>query len=98
MPREAIAGLGNLRRLALDYLDAEYGEGRPRPQMLKGHGLGHRRRGRVDVALIVGFDSFLDGLEAGSPGSGHVRLGPGAGFLGQQAEVTYDDEGFAGST
>jgi hypothetical protein len=34
--REAVRQLGDLRRLASGYLDAEYGEGRPRPRYLNG--------------------------------------------------------------
>jgi hypothetical protein len=95
--REAISGLGSLRRLGLSYLDAEYGEGRPRPELLKGTAWAIAVEIALMIAMIVGFDSFLDGLEAGSPGPG-AYVWDRIQFLGIRAEVSYDAAGFSGFT
>jgi len=93
--REAVRGLGNLHRLSLDYLDAEYGEGRPRPQLLKGTAWAYAVGFAVILAVIVGMDSYLDGLEAGSPGPG-TYVWDRFDYLGPRLEVTYDEVGFSG--
>jgi hypothetical protein len=93
--RQALFGLGSLRRLGLSYLDAEYGEGRPRPQLLKGMAWGIAVEFAVMLAMIVGFDAYLEGLEAGNPGPG-TYVWDRIEFLGMRAEVTYDAAGFSG--
>ena len=93
--RQAISGLGSLRRLGLSYVDAEYGEGRPRPQLLKGSAWAVAAEVTVVVAMIVGFDSYLYGLDAGRPAAG-TYVWDRIDFLGPRLEVTYDEAGFSG--
>lgn len=92
---EAIRRLGDLRRLSTGYLDAEYGDGGPRPQILTGVSWMVALSVVIVVATIVGFDSFMDGLEAGHPEPGTYTW-QSAAWLGLDGEVTYDDQGFAG--
>ena len=51
----------------------------------------------IVAATIVGFDSFLAGLEAGGPEPGTYTW-RSAAWLGLGGEVRYDDAGFAGFT
>lgn len=90
----AIRNLGGLRRLAIGYLEAEYGEGRPRPRLLKGIAWGAVASLVILVALIVGYESFLAGLEASTPDPGTYRWEV-ARVFGVSGEVTVDDSGFA---
>lgn len=92
--RTAIRNLGSLRRLAVGYLEAEYGEGRPRPQLLKGIAWGSVASLVLLVALIVGYESFLAGLDASTSAPGTYRWEV-ARVLGVAGEVTVDDTGFA---
>jgi hypothetical protein len=86
---DAIRGLGSLRRLALEYLDAEYGEGRPRPRILKGLFWAFAVEAVVVGWLILGLDSFSAGIAAADAGAG-VYGWDGARWLGGSADVTYD--------
>jgi len=93
--REAIRSLGSLRRLALGYLDAEYGEGRPRPQILKGLFWSTAVDIVIVVALLFSFESYMDGLEAAGADPGTYTWSTGRVF-GLTGEVTFDANGFVG--
>jgi hypothetical protein len=92
---EALRALGSLRRLALGYLDAEYGEGRPRPEILKGVFWTTAYDFAVVAAMIYGYESFLAGLETGGAEPGTYVWEPGR-FFGYTAEVTFDENGLSG--
>lgn len=93
--REAIRGLGSLRRLSLDYLEAEYGEGRPRAEFLKGLFWATAVDGMLLTGMVVGFESFIAGLEAGRPDPGTYTWSVGKVF-GVTGDVTYDEVGYSG--
>jgi hypothetical protein len=93
--RDAIRGLGSLRRLSLGYLEAEYGEGRPRPDFLKGVFWAAAVDFVIAAAIVISFESFMDGLEAGGAGAGTYAWSTGKVF-GITGEVTFDAKGFTG--
>jgi hypothetical protein len=67
---EAVRGLGSLRRLAAGYLDAEYGEGGPRPRWLNGLAWAAIADLFVLGIMFVGWGAFIDGIVAASPHAG----------------------------
>jgi hypothetical protein len=89
---EAIQGLGDLRRLGREYLDAEYGH-RPRPHVLHGVLVALAIEAMIVVALIGGFQSFLAGLESGGPPAPGTYVWNSLTALGLSGEVTYDANG-----
>lgn len=92
---EAVRRLGPLRRLAAEYVVAEYGEDRPRPHYLKGVFwtiLAELAWLALIVAQLVAFDAGLD--RAGIT-DGTYEYRP-LGALGPRYEVTYEDGGFGG--
>jgi hypothetical protein len=87
---QAVRSLGNLRRLAVGYLDAEYGEDRPRP---------HWRKATfwvlaVEITLLLlafaGHSSFVAGVEAADPRPDGTYTWDGLTFLGVEGDVTYE--------
>jgi len=63
----AVRQLGNLRRLAAGYLDAEYGAGRPRPRWLKGLFWALAVESVSLSGWILGQSAFLAGVRATDP-------------------------------
>lgn len=99
----AVAHLGDLRRLANGYLDAEYGDGRPRVRYLKAFFWTMAAELLVIVAMFAGHDSFLAGLEAGRVSPDGVYAWQQLDWLGITGDVTYrqgelDSFGFSLST
>jgi hypothetical protein len=88
---EAIRQLGSLRRLAIEYLDAEYGGGK-RPRWVTGLAWGVGMEILFSTAIIARTTGFMDGLEAGRPGDGTYSVRPLGGW-GPIFEVTYVDGG-----
>jgi hypothetical protein len=93
--REAVRRLGNPRRLAVDYLDAEYGEGRPRPHYAAGV-----RWAVIFViaymgATMIWFEGFMAGVDAAGPRSdGNFSWGGGPWL--PAGDVIYQDGHFNG--
>jgi hypothetical protein len=91
----AIRNLGPVRRLAAGYLDAEYGDDRPRPRYLKGVFwtiLVEAVLGLLVAGRLVAFDT---GLAAAGPGAGEYAFRPLGGW-GPVYRVSYDETGYAG--
>jgi hypothetical protein len=65
--REALRRLGGLRQLAGGYLDAELGEGRPRPSWLRGLLWALAVEAVLLAATFAGNQAFMDGVRAGDP-------------------------------
>jgi hypothetical protein len=88
--REAIRRLGSLRRLAVDYVDNEYGD-RPRPRWLHG-ALWTLTVEIVIMALaFVGHDGFRAGIEAANPRPDGDFTWTGLSVLGIGGDATYVD-------
>ena len=88
--REAIRRLGPLRRLAVDYVDNEYGD-RPRPRWLHG-ALWTLTVEIVIMALaFVGHDGFRAGIEAANPRPDGDFTWTGLSVLGIGGDATYVD-------
>ena len=85
---EAVRRLGSLRRLGASYLDAEYGEGRPRPSLWRGIFW----ESLVGIFLIQGsfaaLSAFMRGLEA-RPGAEGTFVWDEMATTIFWAEVTY---------
>lgn len=92
---QALRDLGSIRRIALDYLDAEYGEHRPRPRVFKGVFWALLIEMVILSWAVVGHEAFTAGLEsAGQPPGTYSWSAMRA--LGVATEVSFDDTGFAG--
>jgi hypothetical protein len=63
----AVRELGNLRRVAAEYLDAEYGAGRPRPRWVKGMFWALLVELAFGVSWFVGDIAYLDGVLTADP-------------------------------
>jgi hypothetical protein len=61
--------LGGLRRLSGGYLDAELGEGRPRPSWLRGLLWALAVEAVLLAATFAGNQAFMDGVRTGDPGA-----------------------------
>lgn len=94
---QAVRRLGSLRRLATDYLEAEYGQGRPRPRWLSAMFWVLA----VEIVLLgftfVGHSAFVAGVEAANPHPSGTYSWNSLQLLGVEGDVTYDDRGFAGA-
>jgi hypothetical protein len=92
---QAIRQLGNLRRLAADYLDAEYGDG-PRPHWGKAVRWAF---GVEAVLLVLAFAShaaFVAGIEAADPDPSGTYHWTSLAALGVYGTVSCDEGAFAG--
>jgi len=76
--REAVRRLGPLRRLGLDYLDAEFGELRPRPNGLHGLAWGIAAGALLVTSMVAGSEAYSSGLRSAHAGAGTYghRLAP----------------------
>ena len=90
---QAVARLGSLRRLAADYLEAEYGQDGPRPRWLRGVFWALA----VEAVLLgfthVGLTAFSAGVEAANPQPSGTYTWPGLPLFGIGGGVTYDSQG-----
>jgi hypothetical protein len=96
--RDAVRQLGDLRSVADDYLDAEYGDPRRRPRWRTGMYWALYLDAIILTAGLIGFLSFMDGvLAAAGPGtSGTYRLPGYLNLFGFHGEVTVDSGEFGG--
>jgi hypothetical protein len=96
--RAAVRQLGDLRGVADDYLDAEYGDQRRRPRWRTGMYWALYFDGVMFTAGLIGFLSFMDGvLAAAGPGtSGTYRLPGYVNAFGFTGEITVDGGEFGG--
>lgn len=86
--REAVRRLGPLRRLAAGYLDAEFGDVRPRPSWAKGMVWAVAAELVLLTALFAGTIGFSAGLDAVKLKSGTYRWAP-LGDLGPHYVETW---------
>jgi hypothetical protein len=93
----AVRQLGDLKELAEGYLEVEYGPPARRPQWRKGIFWAVAAELLVMLTSLVGFVSFMDGVQAaGGHASGTYRWGGWLGSWGPTGEVTLDDGMFSG--
>lgn len=92
---EAVRGLGSVRRLAIDYLEAEY-DGGPRPSLLRGFGWTMAAGLILVMVVFVGHSAFIDGVEAANQRPNGTYAWGGWDLLGVRGEVTYADGQFEG--
>ena len=89
----ALRRLGNLRRLAADYLDAEFTTG-PRPRWAKGLAWALVAELILLVSAVSGATAFTTGVETTDPAAGTYTWAPLGG--GVRYEHLVDATGFAG--
>jgi hypothetical protein len=94
---QALRDLGSVRRIALDYLDAEYGEHRPRPRVLKGIFWALLVEMVILSWFFVGQEGFVSGLQAAGQPAGTFSWTM-LQALGIESEVTFDDTGIRGAS
>lgn len=96
--RAAVRQLGDLRRVADDYLEAEYGDHGRRPRWRTGMYWALYLDAVILTAGVIGFMSFLDGvLAAAGPGTSGTYPLPGyMNVFGFTGEVTVDGGEFGG--
>jgi hypothetical protein len=85
---QAVRGLGSLRRLAADYLDAEYGEGGRRPRWLNGLAWAVVVEVLVLGIMFAGWSAFIDGIVAANPHAAGTYNWGGLGVWGLGETVT----------
>lgn len=86
---QAVRALGDLRVLAVGYLEAEYGEGRPRPSIRKAVFWSFAVGYLMVAGVIVSFESFMAGVEAGAAHPAGTYHWHGMRWLGFSGEVGY---------
>jgi hypothetical protein len=90
---KAVSDLGNLRRLALEYLSLEYGEGRPRPTWLKATFWACASAFLLEFLTFAGLDGYAAGVEAAAPHPLGTYTWHGMLLFGGNGFVTYTDHG-----
>jgi hypothetical protein len=93
---QAIRQLGNLRRLAADYVDAEYGDG-PRPHWGKAVFWAFAVEAVILGLLLAGHSAYIAGVEAANPRPEGTYTWDGLSALGVGGTVNYEDGEFAGA-
>jgi hypothetical protein len=88
--REAIQRLGNVHRLALEYLDAEYAD-RPRPRWLMAGFWAVTVEILILWSAILSQWAFVDGIEAGNPHPDGRFSWNGLAVLGVSGDANYTD-------
>jgi hypothetical protein len=88
--REAVRRLGPLRRLAVGYLENEYGD-RPRPRWLRGALWTVAAEAVILTLAFVGHAGFVAGIEAAQPRPDGHYLWRGLTLLGVSGDATYVD-------
>jgi len=97
--RDAIHQLGDLRALAHEYLDAEYGSPGRRPRWVSGLYWSVAFELALITTSMVGFISFMDGAQAaGERATGTYPWGGWLGPFGMTGAVTLDNGRFSGFT
>jgi hypothetical protein len=96
--REAVRRLGSLRRVAIGYLEAEYGEGRPRPHWLKAMFWVLAVEAVVLMVTFVGHSAFMSGVEAADRHPDGTYVWHGLGWLGVAGDVSYSGGKVEGSS
>jgi hypothetical protein len=89
--KEAVRQLGDLRQLALGYVEAQYGPGNLRPRWLRGVCWA---LGTEVVLLALTFathSAFIAGVQAGNPRPNGTYSWPGLHLLGIGGNVTFHD-------
>jgi hypothetical protein len=96
--RAAVRQLGDLRSVADDYLDAEYGDVRRRPRWRTGMYWALCLDAVMFTAGLIGFLSFMDGvLAAAGPGTNGTYQLPGyINAFGFTGEISVDGGEFGG--
>jgi hypothetical protein len=95
--KQAIRQLGNLPALAEEYLDAEYGPAGPRPRWRSGTYWAVTVELAVILTSLVGFVSFMDGVQAaGAHATGTYRWGGWLGMFGPTGSVELRNGEFRG--
>jgi hypothetical protein len=84
----ALRRLGTLRRLAAGYLDAEYGEGGPRPRWLRGLLWAVAVYVLLAAAMLAVQQAFIDGVLAVNPTADGTYVWSGAPIGVTRGEVT----------
>jgi hypothetical protein len=84
----AIERLGNLHKLAIGYLEAEYAD-RPQPRWLIGLCWALAVELVILCSAFVGQFAFMDGVEAGNAHPNGTFVWNGLAFLGVGGDVTY---------
>ena len=88
---EAIRHLGSLRRLAAGYLDAEFGEGGPRPRWVTGALWAVATEIFIMAVAFTSVDAFFDGVLAGNPHPHGTYTWHGPPFLGLEVSAAFVD-------
>jgi hypothetical protein len=92
---QAVRRIGNLRRLATDYLEAEYGQS-PRPRWVSAMFWMMAVHAMLLGLGFVGLDAFITGVEAANTHPSGTYTWDKLQLLGFGADVTFDDQGFSG--
>lgn len=88
---EAVRRLGDLRRLAAEYLGAEYGQWEPRPSWLAGLGFFVSTYVVLTVLLDVGKSAFTSGVAAADPSATGTFVWNGIAYVLQPVTFTFAD-------
>jgi hypothetical protein len=87
----AVRRLGDLRVLAAQYIDAEYGDAAPRPQWRRATVWALTAEVFVFAITFAGYAAFVDGVEAADPRPAGTYTWRGLEWLGIGGNVTYSD-------
>ena len=87
----AVRGLGGLRHLAAGYLEAEYGDSRPRPRWLRGVAWAMVVYLVFVGIMFVGNDAFISGVLAANPRATGTYSWTRLGVWGPGLTVTMSD-------
>lgn len=88
---EAVRRLGDLRRLAAEYLLAEYGQWAPRPSWLAGLGFFVSAFVALAVLLDVGTSAFASGVAAADPQATGTLVWNGVAYVLQPVTFRFSD-------
>ena len=92
---QAVRRIGNLRRLATDYLEAEYGQNGPRPRWLNAMFWALAVQTVLLGLTFLGHAAFINGVEAANPHPSGTYTWNSLRPLGIGGDVMYDDRGVA---
>jgi hypothetical protein len=95
-PARAVAQLGDVRRIARGYLDAEYGENGPRPRWLRAVFWMLAVEIVVLLMFFTGYQGYEAGLLATNPRPDGTFAWTGLAWLGVSGDVTYADGRYTG--
>ena len=92
----AVRDLGNLRRLAVEYLSVEYGDGKPRPTWLKATFWACTSAMVLEFLTFAGLDGYSAGIEAATAHPLGTYTWHSMLLFGGNGFVTYTDHGQTG--